>query len=488
MQPQQKNQGNFGDTLDFFEKKRVGTFKTLLKFFQTTEPFDQQGSEKIIKEQKTMTEINDLQQARLEIDKIDREMADLFAKRMRAVTDVAEYKRLHELPVLDRTRELSVIEKNAERIDADIRPYYIDFLKNTMKVSREYQLDRLGDKKGVSNTLTVGLGDQSYDIIIERGIIKRVSELLPLSRKVLVVTDSGVPSEYAATVAAACREPHIVTIPEGEASKSFDMLRKLLSEMLLHGFTRSDAVVAVGGGVVGDLSGFAASCYMRGIDFYNIPTTLLSQVDSSVGGKTAIDLDGVKNCVGAFYQPKKVLIDPNVLASLPARQLANGYAEAIKMALTCDAELFELMESAPLEEILDEVIIGSIKIKKRIVEADATEKSLRRVLNFGHTLGHGIEAATGLCKLYHGECVALGMIPMCSDAVRARLLKVLERSGLPVKASYDIEKAIAAITHDKKLDGDSINYIFVKKVGTFEFRKAPLSELCKAIRRDTEDL
>ena len=454
-----------------------------------------------------MTETNDLQEARLKINEIDRAIADLFIQRMNAVTEIAEYKRLHGLPVLDSMRELSVIENNSERLDEAIRPYYIDFLKNTLRISRKYQSDRIGisqstsrpldsksseggngDKKSALNTLTVGLGDQSYDIVIGRGVIKSAAELLPLSRKVLIVTDSGVPSEYANTVAAACREPHIITIPEGEASKCLDTLRGLLSEMLSRGFTRSDAVVAVGGGVVGDLSGFAAACYMRGIDFYNIPTTLLSQVDSSVGGKTAIDLDGVKNCVGAFHQPKKVLIDPDVLATLPSRQLANGYAEAIKMALTCDAELFKRMESAPLEEILDDVIIGSVKIKKLIVEADATERSLRRVLNFGHTLGHGIEAATGLCELYHGECVALGMIPMCSDAVRARLLRVLEKSGLPVKASYDTEKAISAITHDKKLDGDSINYVFVEKIGEFEFRQSSLSDFCKAIRKKAEAL
>jgi 3-dehydroquinate synthase len=159
---------------------------------------------------------------------------------------------------------------------------------------------------------------------------------------VLVVTDSGVPKAYAATVAALCDSAVVVTVDEGESSKSICVWEKLLTKMLAEHFTRSDAVVAVGGGVVGDLAGFVAASYMRGVDFYNIPTTLLAQVDSSVGGKVAVDLCGIKNTVGAFYQPKKVLIDPEVLKTLSDRHVSNGLAEALKMSLTSDAELFEL--------------------------------------------------------------------------------------------------------------------------------------------------
>lgn len=205
----------------------------------------------------------------------------------------------------------------------------------------------------------------NYDIVLEPGAIKNAGELLNLNRRVLVVTDSGVPAQYAETVAAQCGEAAIVTIPQGEQSKCFDELRHLLSEMLDKSFTRGDCVVAVGGGVVGDLSGFAASCYMRGVDFYNIPTTLLSQVDSSIGGKTAIDFGGVKNIVGAFYQPKKVIIDPEVLETLSRRQLMAGLAEAIKMAATNDAELFELIEnSADLTADLPQIIYRALMIKK----------------------------------------------------------------------------------------------------------------------------
>ena len=180
-------------------------------------------------------------------------------------------------------------------------------------------------------TITLSLGEHSYDIVLEPGCLSNAGSLLNLNRKVLVVTDSGVPESYADTVASSALAAEVVRIPRGEASKSFDNYRLLLRRMLALGMGRGDCVAAVGGGVVGDLSGFAAACYMRGIDFYNIPTTVLSQVDSSIGGKTAIDLDGIKNVVGAFYQPRCVLVDPATLSTLPRRQIANGLAEAVKM-------------------------------------------------------------------------------------------------------------------------------------------------------------
>lgn len=325
-------------------------------------------------------------------------------------------------------------------------------------------------------TLTMELGKSSYDIIVERGALGRVGELLKLDRRVLVVTDEGVPKEYAETVAAACAHPVVVTVPAGEDSKSFDTLSMLCSAMLRHGFTRTDAVVAVGGGVVGDLSGFAAACFMRGIDFYNIPTTLLSQVDSSIGGKTAVNHDGIKNCIGAFWQPRRVIVDSDTLSTLPPRQIANGLAEAIKMAATCDAALFRRMEEVSPLDILDDVILSSLRIKKAVVEKDTTEKSLRRVLNFGHTLGHGIESCFSMHDLYHGECVALGMLPMCAPEVRERLTKVLSASGLRTEMDFDVDKVLDAVSHDKKMDGDTIHYVYVPEIGQFELRSAPLAE------------
>lgn len=327
--------------------------------------------------------------------------------------------------------------------------------------------------------LTMELGKNSYDIIVERGALGRVGTLLNLNRRVLIVTDDGVPAAYAETVASACKTPVLITVPAGEGSKSLPTLSRLLSAMLENGFTRTDAVVAVGGGVVGDLSGFAAATFMRGIDFYNIPTTLLSQVDSSIGGKTAVNLDGVKNCVGAFWQPKRVIVDPDTLSTLPPRQIANGLAEAIKMAATCDSELFARMEENDPLTILDYIITSSLTIKKSVVEKDATEKSLRRVLNFGHTLGHGIESCFAMRDLYHGECVALGMLPLCAPEVRKRLQAVLTRAGLPTETDADIDTVLDAVSHDKKLDGDMIHYVYVPEIGQFEFRSATLAEFQK---------
>ena len=329
--------------------------------------------------------------------------------------------------------------------------------------------------------IKVELENNGYDIILERGCLTRAGELLDLDRRVLIVTDDGVPCEYAERVAEQCRRPVIFTVKSGEGSKSLAVFEELCRELLSEGFTRTDCVVAVGGGVVGDLAGFVAASYMRGIDFYNIPTTVLSQVDSSIGGKVAINLDSIKNIIGAFYQPRRVLIDPEVLGTLPRRQIANGLAEAVKMSLTSDRELFEFFESGNIEENIDTVIARSLMIKKSVVEQDEREGGLRKILNFGHTVGHGIESEE-LSRLYHGECVALGMLPMCGEAVRARLLTVLERLGLPTALECDTERVIAAMGHDKKLAGESITVTYVNEVGKFELVTLPVDEFAQKVR------
>ena len=330
--------------------------------------------------------------------------------------------------------------------------------------------------------IPVGLGKKSYNINIERGALSRTGEILKVYRKVIIVTDSGVPERYIRAVAKQCAEPVIAVIEEGEASKTPENFVNLCRRMLEAGFSRKDCVAAVGGGVSGDMAGFAAACYMRGIDFYNIPTTLLSQVDSSVGGKTAVDLDGVKNIIGAFYQPKGVLIDPDVLETLSPRQFACGAAEIIKIAACMDRELFERIESQGIagNSRIEEIIAAAVALKARVVEEDEKEKGLRRVLNFGHTLGHGIETVTGL---FHGECVALGMLPMCSDeALRARIKAVLEKEGLPVmlsKEATDSEMVIASAMHDKKADGESIVTVRLDDIGSFRFEAASQEQLMK---------
>jgi len=325
--------------------------------------------------------------------------------------------------------------------------------------------------------LTVQLEERSYDIVIERGALQKVGERIPLDRRVLIITDEGVPAVYAKTVAEQCKNPVVVTVPQGEDSKSVAQWEKLLTVMLENGFTRRDCVVAVGGGVVGDLSGFAAASYMRGVDFYNIPTTTLSQIDSSIGGKVAVNLAGIKNIVGAFHQPKKVIIDPEVLATLPKRQIVNGLAEAVKMALTSDAELFALFENEDPFAVMDTVIMRSLMIKKHVVEQDEKEMGLRKILNFGHTIGHGIESEEGLHGYYHGECVALGMLPMCAPAVRERLLTVLQKLELPTEYRFSLEKINAAMMHDKKSEGDTIIVTTVEEPGSFTLSRITYDEL-----------
>lgn len=335
--------------------------------------------------------------------------------------------------------------------------------------------------------LTLKHASGSYDIIIERGLLSRAASELPREGKTLLVTDSGVPEAYSHAVAAACPDTTVVTIPAGEASKCFDTYRALLSRMCEVGLCRRDRVIAVGGGVCGDLAGFAAATYMRGIDFYNVPTTLLSQVDSSIGGKTAIDLDGIKNIVGAFYQPKKVLIDPDTLDTLCHRQFAAGLCEVIKTALTLDAELFRLIErSEDVRADADKIILRSLELKRSIVEADPLEKGLRRVLNFGHTIGHAVETAAG-GNLLHGECVGLGMLPMCSDEVRERLRALLARFELPLSLPADIDpdRLCELIARDKKTTGKTVCAVLVDRAGEYRFEHitpARLAERAKTLR------
>lgn len=322
--------------------------------------------------------------------------------------------------------------------------------------------------------LKMELGERSYDILIQRGCLQQAGQQLNLNRKVCIVTDEGVPRQYVEKLAAQCASPVIVTVDAGEETKTMETVTKLCRVMLERGFSRKDCVAAVGGGMVGDLAGFAAACFMRGVDFYNIPTTLLSQVDSSIGGKTGVNLDGVKNIVGAFWQPQKVLIDPDTLDTLSPRLYAEGMAEAVKMALASDEKLFAQLEQGDLP--VEELLYGALSIKKAIVEQDEREGGIRKLLNFGHSIGHGVEsAAKG--SLYHGECVAIGLLPMCSQPVRARLQPVLERLGLPTSTDLDKEQIWQAMQHDKKSNSAGFSAVFVDEPGKAYAKNITFAEM-----------
>ena len=331
-------------------------------------------------------------------------------------------------------------------------------------------------------TLHMNLGARGYDIHIGHGLLCRAGELFNLKRRTFIVTDSGVPKEYAERVAACAEVAKIVTVEEGEGSKSLEVYGRLLAEMAEFGLTRTDCAVAVGGGVVGDLTGFLAASYMRGIDFYNLPTTVLSQVDSSIGGKTAINLSGIKNIVGAFHQPRGVIVDIDTLKTLPKRQLLSGLAEAIKMSLTSDKALFELIEGGDINENIEEIITRSLLIKKDVVEKDEREGDIRRILNFGHTLGHAIESAEDMSALYHGECVAIGMTAVCSERVKARLIPLLRRVGLPYLYEGELDKALAFISHDKKCEGGLISVVYVDEIGSCRIEKTDVDSFINRVR------
>ena len=326
--------------------------------------------------------------------------------------------------------------------------------------------------------IPVSAKNGSYNIVLQRGAIKNVSLYItdPKAKK-LIVTDDGVPSEYVRTVSGDLQNTFVFTFPQGEKSKNFDTYKAICEKLLLEGFTRKDMIIALGGGVCGDMAGFAAATYMRGIKFYNIPTTLLSQVDSSIGGKTAIDFGGIKNIIGAFYQPECVIIDPDVLSTLPERQIKNGLAESIKMGVTNDESLFELCGRKDYMNNIEKIIEKSLLVKKSVVEVDDKETGLRKVLNFGHTIGHGIESTAGLSELYHGECVALGMLFMCENCIKSKVKKALSEVGLPTEYHYDKEKVFEALIHDKKSSGNTITVVKSKKIGEFYFEDVSLESL-----------
>lgn len=339
----------------------------------------------------------------------------------------------------------------------------------------------------------------SYPIYIERGALSKADEWIPLKgKRICIVTDSGVPQEFVDTVAGQCSDPLVFCFPCGEKNKTLDTLRDLLEKLLVNQFDRKDAIIAIGGGVVTDLAGFASAIYMRGIDFYNIPTTLLSQVDASVGGKTAVDFEGYKNMIGAFWQPKAVIIDPLTLQTLARRRISDGLAEVIKMSLTSDAALFAQLEQLrlapgdinkpiPLPHAIDQIIADALRIKIHVVEQDERESGLRRILNFGHTLGHAIESCSNLSDRYHGECVALGMLPMCDDEVRIRLIPVLAHCGLPhsLEDLPNYADLMTALAHDKKAAGKSINTVYVPRVGDFLHQKQTPEELIECLVQTT---
>lgn len=340
-------------------------------------------------------------------------------------------------------------------------------------------------------TVNVGLGARSYDILIDNGLLDRAHECIaPLlgPRPAIIITDEEVAKTQLARLTASLgKECHTIILPSGEASKSWRQLERLMDELLDLGVERKDKLIALGGGVIGDLVGFAASILKRGCDFIQVPTTLLAQVDSSVGGKTAINVRAGKNLVGSFHQPVRVVIDPSVLDTLPDRQMRAGYAEVVKYGLINDPAFFDWCEANARSVLardpaaLSYAIEHSVRAKAAIVAADERETDdVRALLNLGHTFGHALEADTGFSDiLFHGEAVATGIAlaygfsaksGRCAPDASARVNAHLQAIGLPSTLEAAHVKAhgkalVAHMLHDKKMSGGTLPFILARGIG-----------------------
>lgn len=343
--------------------------------------------------------------------------------------------------------------------------------------------------------------DESYDILVGYGLLDRIPSDLkenPIGNKYAIITDSSIRGLYGERLLEGFREEGVsaclIDFPAGEGSKSLDMVGYLVGRLLREGVDRKSAIIALGGGVVGDLSGFVASVYMRGIPYIQVPTTLLSQVDSSIGGKTGVDTVDGKNLIGSFYQPKRVYIDPSLLESLPEREFISGLSEVVKYGVICDRSLFDYLESNVERikrrdrEALFHIIRASCIIKKRIVEEDPREENKRAILNYGHTPAHALERLSGY-KCPHGEAVSVGMRISGWVAVRlgfwsvdewARQNRLLEMFGLPLKMEFSVDDLIGALYYDKKIEGGKIMFVLPRRIGEMASingrYKIPISE------------
>lgn len=329
-----------------------------------------------------------------------------------------------------------------------------------------------------------------YNVLIERGSLKKSGELISQvihSKKAVVITDDKVNSLHADTLVESLEKSGIsasvFVFPHGEQSKSLTVLGQIYDFLCKKRITRSDFLIALGGGVVGDITGFAAATYLRGIEFVQIPTTLLAQVDSSVGGKTAIDITGGKNLVGSFKQPALVICDSDTLRTLPQEELSCGMAEVIKYGMIRDEKLFETLEKhdiSNIDDVMDSVVYNCVDIKREVVEHDEFDNGERMMLNFGHTLGHAIEGWHNYTDYTHGMGVAVGMCiiteKLCSPELSERLKKCVKSYGLPTSTEAPMSELLPYCSTDKKCDSDNINYIVCEKIGQAQIKKVTVSE------------
>ncbi|WP_207695001.1 3-dehydroquinate synthase [Enterococcus sp. DIV0212c] len=346
--------------------------------------------------------------------------------------------------------------------------------------------------------LTVTLPNHSYDLTIEKGLLANIGQWakeLWLPQKIVIITDTNVQPLYGDQVKESLKEagfdPSTFVIDAGEQSKRLSVAAEIYDFLADEGLTRSDGIIALGGGVVGDLAGFVASTYMRGLHFLQVPTTLLAQVDSSIGGKTAVNTTKAKNLVGTFAQPDGVLIDPDTLNTLEVRRVREGIAEIIKSAAIADETLWQQLDALKDEHDLlthaTEIIAACCKIKRTVVEADELDNGVRLLLNFGHTIGHALENTAGYGILTHGEGVAIGMSQITRIAeektltpagTTKQLNDMIQKFHLPIASEHwNKEELYAALTHDKKTRGGQINIILLESIGKAKIVRIPIEEM-----------
>lgn len=335
-----------------------------------------------------------------------------------------------------------------------------------------------------------------YNIVIDKGILPKSGNMIKevtSAERVAVITDDTVDKLYSDVVMKSLSDAGFETFkfvfPHGEKSKNISTFSSILEFLAESGLTRTDALVALGGGVVGDVAGFAAASYLRGIDFIQIPTTLLACVDSSVGGKTAIDLKAGKNLAGAFYQPKLVIADFETLSTLTDGIFADGMAEVIKYGVIFDKAFFEFLRDNEAKDNLEYVITRCVELKRNIVNADEKEKGVRALLNFGHTVGHAIEKCSGY-KIPHGSAVAVGMViisraaykcSFCDENCTDIIASLNKKYSLPVSTDFSASELSSAAMADKKRAGDKIKLIIPEALGNCVIKSVPTSELEKII-------
>lgn len=339
-----------------------------------------------------------------------------------------------------------------------------------------------------------------YEIIIERGCLDelgaRCAALFPAGAKAAVISDSNVFPIYGERALDSLREagfaPSSFVFPAGEGSKQLSTVGDMLGFLAQQGLTRSDFLVALGGGVTGDMAGFAAACYLRGVSFVQVPTSLLAQVDSSVGGKTAVDLPQGKNLAGAFHQPSLVLIDPDTLGTLPPLFFSDGMGEVIKYGCIRSRALFEtLRDAADLRPQMESILFSCVDCKREIVEHDEFDTGERMVLNFGHTLGHALEKAHGYTGLTHGAAVGIGMVliarlgehmDLTEDGTAEQIASLLEKYGLPVSDSAPLDQIVEATALDKKGLGGDLRIVLLHTIGDSFVHRLPRAEFARLCR------